>query len=48
MIDEIQHSPATGDTAEFVELYNPGTQAIDLSGWTLSGGVEPDRSSPAR
>ena len=37
VIDEIQHSPASGDTAEFVELYNPGSTAIDLSGWTLSG-----------
>ena len=25
VIDEIQHSPTSGDTAEFVELYNPGT-----------------------
>ena len=39
LIDEIQHSPAGGDTAEFLELYNPGSQAIDLSGWTISGGV---------
>ena len=40
MIDEIQHSPASGDTAEFVELYNPGSQAIDLSGWTIAGAVD--------
>ena len=40
VIDEIQHSPASGDTAEFVELYNPGTQAIDLSGWTIAGGID--------
>jgi hypothetical protein len=40
LIDEIQHSPAAGDSAEFVELYNPGTQAIDLSGWTISGGID--------
>lgn len=38
VINEIQHSPSAGDTAEFVELYNPGSQAIDLAGWTLSGG----------
>ena len=25
VIDEIQHSPTGGDTAEFVELYNPGS-----------------------
>ena len=40
VIDEIQHSPTGGDTAEFVELYNPGTQAIDLSGWTIAGGID--------
>jgi hypothetical protein len=39
VISEIQHSPTGGDGAEFLELYNPGTQAIDLSGWTLSGAV---------
>ena len=37
LVDEIQHSPTGGDTTEFVELYNPGSQAIDLSGWTISG-----------
>jgi hypothetical protein len=37
VIDEIQHSPAGGDNAEFVELYNPGNTAIDLSGWNLAG-----------
>jgi hypothetical protein len=37
VIDEIQHSPTGGDPAEFVELYNPNNQAIDLSGWTFSG-----------
>jgi hypothetical protein len=40
VIDEIQHSPSSGDGAEFVEIFNPGAQAIDLSGWTLSGGVD--------
>ncbi|WP_220451134.1 fibronectin type III domain-containing protein [Nocardioides dongkuii] len=37
VINEIQHTPTGGDTAEFLELYNPGTQAIDLTGWTLTG-----------
>ena len=37
VIDEIQHSPTGGDDAEFVELYNPNPQAIDLSGWSLDG-----------
>ena len=48
VIDEIQHSPTGGDTREFVELYNPGTQAIDLSGWTHLRRRQPDRSSRAR
>ena len=38
VINEIQHSPTGGDTAEFVEIYNPNSQAIDLAGWTLTGG----------
>ncbi|WP_210649109.1 lamin tail domain-containing protein [Nocardioides sp. SYSU D00065] len=37
IVSEIQHSPAGGDPAEFVELYNPGTQAVDLSGWSIGG-----------
>jgi hypothetical protein len=40
VIDEIQHSPVAGDDAEFIELYNPNAQAIDLSGWTISGGID--------
>jgi hypothetical protein len=39
VINEIQHSPASGDTAEFVELYNPNSAAIDLSGWTIAGAI---------
>jgi hypothetical protein len=39
VIDEIQHSPTAGNGAEFVELYNPNNQAIDLSGWALSNGI---------
>ncbi len=41
VIDELQVAPVAGDAAEFVELYNPSaTQAVDLSGWTLSGAVD--------
>ncbi|HRK48360.1 MAG TPA: CotH kinase family protein, partial [Nocardioides sp.] len=51
VIDEIQHSPAAGDGAEFLEVYNPHAQAIDLSGWTLSGAatltVQPGTVIPA-
>ncbi|MBN2202440.1 lamin tail domain-containing protein, partial [bacterium] len=25
-----------GDAPDWIELYNPGTQAADLSGWSLS------------
>ena len=40
VINEIQHSPAAGNGAEFVELYNPSaTEAVDLSGWTISGAI---------
>lgn len=34
-------SPASGkQDEEFLELHNPGEEAIDLSGWSLSGGVD--------
>ncbi|MCU1361094.1 MAG: hypothetical protein JWN99_2383, partial [Ilumatobacteraceae bacterium] len=41
VINEIQHSPTGGNGAEFIELYNPSaTEAVDLSGWVISGGVD--------
>ena len=41
VINEIQHSPTGGDDAEFIELYNPSaTEAVDLSGWTFSSGID--------
>ncbi len=40
VVDEIQPSAVTGAGGQFVELYNPSaTEAVDLSGWTLSGSV---------
>ena len=36
VISEIAYQPASPD-AEYVELYNPTNQAVDVSGWTLSG-----------
>jgi hypothetical protein len=40
VINEIQHSPAAGDAAEFIELFNPSTtEAVDLSGWSISDGI---------
>jgi hypothetical protein len=35
VINEIMYEPLTGD-AEYVELYNPGTSAIDLRAWRIS------------
>ena len=41
VINEIQHSPAGGDAAEFLELYNPSaTEAVDLSGWSIADGID--------
>ncbi len=41
VINEIQHSPAGGDDAEFLELYNPSaTEAIDLSDWSISDAID--------
>ncbi|MGZ4597419.1 MAG: fibronectin type III domain-containing protein, partial [Actinomycetes bacterium] len=38
VIDEIQPSVVNGSGGQFVELYNPSaTEAVDLSGWSLSG-----------
>ncbi|WP_199922270.1 PKD domain-containing protein [Microterricola viridarii] len=34
MINEIQYHPA-GTGGEFIELANPGTTAVDISGWTI-------------
>ncbi len=41
VINEIfYHSPADLDNLEFVELYNAGSQAVDLSGWEFSKGID--------
>ncbi|HWN96270.1 MAG TPA: lamin tail domain-containing protein, partial [Methylomirabilota bacterium] len=40
VINEIMYNPITGSSDdEFVELYNRGTNAIDLYRWKLSGGI---------
>ena len=40
VINELQYHPASGDYGEeYVELYNAGSAAVDLSGWTFSDGV---------
>ncbi|MEM7571613.1 MAG: lamin tail domain-containing protein [Bacteroidota bacterium] len=42
VISEIMYNPPEigTDSLEFIELYNPGTTAVDLSDWTMSDGVE--------
>jgi len=42
LISEIMYNPAPADAGdlEFVELYNPTDSDIDLSGWSLAGGVD--------
>jgi hypothetical protein len=41
VINEIHHSPdPKQERVEFVELYNRGTNAVDLGNWKLSGGVK--------
>ena len=40
VINEIHHNPDIDtEPVEFIELYNAGVDAIDISGWFLSGGV---------
>jgi hypothetical protein len=43
VINEIHYNPADNTIPEeFVELFNPGTKGVDLSGWRLRGAVEFD------
>jgi len=40
VINEIHYHPdPKTEPAEFVELYNSGTAAVNLSGWSLAGGI---------
>lgn len=41
VINEIHYDPSDETSAqEFIEIYNPGTSAIDLSGWMITDAVE--------
>ena len=41
VINELQYHPFSDDHGEeYVELYNPGPAAVDLSGWQFSDGVD--------
>ena len=37
VINEFAYDDTVADTMEFVELYNSGPGAVDISGWTLIG-----------
>lgn len=39
VVTEIHYNPAGDDSTEFVELYNAGTNLLDLSGVSLTNGV---------
>ena len=41
LINEIHYNPAgSSDEMEFIELWNIGSEAIDISGWIISDGVD--------
>ncbi|MBU0705423.1 MAG: CotH kinase family protein, partial [Chloroflexi bacterium] len=41
VINELQYHPFSDDHGEeYVELYNPGAAAVDLSGWRFSDGID--------
>jgi hypothetical protein len=40
VFNEIMYHPRTGDDVEWVELYNQMGIDIDISGWSLQGGLE--------
>lgn len=37
VINEIQYAPIPDGNAEYVELYNPASTTVDISGWVLQG-----------
>lgn len=40
VINELMYSPITRDNNDqYIELYNSGGNAVDLTGWTLGGGI---------
>ncbi len=40
LLQRLDHSPASGDQdQEYIEITNPNTVAVDLSGWSITGGV---------
>ena len=39
VINEIHYNPQEGADLEFIELYNSGAQAVDMSRWAFTGGI---------
>ena len=40
VINELMYAPISGDSAdEFIELYNRGTNSVDLAQWSLTDGI---------
>jgi hypothetical protein len=44
IINEFSYDDGGTDDKEFVELYNNGGAAVDISGWTLSHTPRPEQS----
>lgn len=43
VISEVMYQPITGrDDDQYVEIWNPGSEAVSLAGWRLTGGVSLD------
>ena len=41
VINEIMYKPISGDSSdEYVELYNKGTNAVNLTGWRFNAGID--------
>ncbi len=39
VINEIHHTPVSSGTQEFLEFYNRGSAAVDVSGWSIADAV---------
>ena len=39
VLSELMYNPIGGNTAEFVELHNAGTNAVDVGGWYFTDGI---------
>jgi hypothetical protein len=39
IFSEVNYAPTGGEDSQYIELYNPGSTAVDISGWQLSGTV---------